>query len=144
MGVVGVVGGVGLVLALSLLAGSGTVRVSGLGDREFRAGQVGSLASAVARAGPVAFPDASPRRERDIYVQHRGDSQEAGWLAFSAQAPGAPRQCLLRWSAAEDVFVDPCDGRRYAPDGAGLTRYPTRVEDGILYVDLQAGPTTTP
>ncbi|CAN5240256.1 hypothetical protein BH24ACT1_BH24ACT1_01820 [soil metagenome] len=131
---------------LALLANSGGVDMR-LGDDVFRAGQVERLAGAIAREGPIAIPDASPERARDIYLQHLGNSPEVGWLAFAAQAPGAERTCLLQWEPAEEQFRDPCSQERYPGDGEGLTQYPTTVTDGELAVDLrQRGPpaSTTP
>ena len=136
LGVVAVLFGVGLFAALALLGSSGQVDVR-LGDDEFQAGQVERLAANVARDGPIAIPDASPERARDIYLQHLGDTPEAGWLAFAAQAPGADRTCLLQWNASERVFVDPCSGQRFPADGEGLTQYPTTVSEGVLSVDLR-------
>jgi hypothetical protein len=108
-----------------------------LGDEVFVAGEVDRLAAAVERDGPIAIPDASPRRQRDVYLQHLGATPEEGWLAFSAQAPGAQRRCLLQWLAVEEQFADPCSDRRFPANGQGLTRYPTTVEEGRLSVDLR-------
>jgi hypothetical protein len=94
------------------------------------------VAEAIARDGPVLYPDASPNRARDLYVQHLSPDPDQGWLAFAAQAPGAPRECQVRWEAAEWSFLDPCSGRRYPADGEGLTRYAVRLEGDRLYVNL--------
>ncbi len=136
LGLAGVVAGFALFAGIALLAGSGGVDVR-LGDDVFNAGQVERLAAAVERDGPIAIADASPRRARDLYLQHLGPTPEEGWLAFSAQAPGAERRCLLQWLPAEEEFVDPCSERRYPGDGEGLLRYPTMVEEGRLSVDLR-------
>lgn len=119
-----------------LLAASGAVEVR-LGDDVFLAGRVERLAPAVEFDGPIIIPDASPERSRDIYLQHLGPGVEQGWLALGAQAPGAERECLIRWQSEAHEFVDPCTGRRYPADGEGLTRYPTRVTAGVLSVDLR-------
>lgn len=136
VGLGAVVAAVAVFGGLALLAGSGEVDVR-LGDDVFRAGQVERLAAAIAREGPIAIPDASPQRARDIYLQHLGETPEVGWLAFAAQAPGAVRTCLLQWLPAEAEFVDPCSQQRYPADGEGLTQYPTTVEEGVLTVDLR-------
>ncbi|HSH23851.1 MAG TPA: hypothetical protein VK975_07310 [Acidimicrobiales bacterium] len=136
MGLAGVVAGVALFGGIALLAGSGGVDVR-LGDEVFVAGEVDRLSAAVERDGPIAIPDASPRRQRDVYLQHLGTTPEEGWLAFSAQAPGAQRRCLLQWLPAEEQFADPCSDRRFPANGQGLTRYPTTVEEGRLSVDLR-------
>lgn len=136
LGLVAVLFGFGLFAGLALLSSSGQVDVR-LGDDVFRAGQVERLAANIARDGPVAIPDASPDRARDIYLQHLGETPEVGWLAFSAQAPGAERSCLLQWVPADREFVDPCSGQRFGARGDGLTQYPTTVAEGVLSVDLR-------
>jgi hypothetical protein len=147
-----VVIGVGAVVAavvtfggLALLSGSGQVDPR-LGDDVFEVGQVERLAANVERDGPIAIPDASPRRARDIYLQHLGEADDEGWLAFAAQTPGAERHCLLQWLAEDRRFADPCSDKRYPADGEGLTSYPTTVEEGILSVDLRqpSPPGSTP
>ena len=137
LGLAAVVGALAVFGGLALLAGSGQVDVR-LGDDVFEAGRVDRLAANVARDGPIAIPDASPNRARDVYLQHLGPTDEEGWLAFSAQAPGAERTCLLQWRAGDQEFVDPCSGERYPAEGDGLTQYPTTVEDGVLSVDLRS------
>lgn len=135
-GVAGVVAALVVVGGLLLLAGSGGVEVR-MGDDVFLAGRVEGLARAVEQDGPIIIPDASPDRSRDIYLQHLGPGDEEGWVALSAHAPGAGRECLLRWQADAQEFADPCSGRRYPADGEGLARYPTRVTAGVLSVDLR-------
>lgn len=144
IGVAAVVAAMAVFGGLALLAGSGQVDVR-LGDDVFEAGRVDRLAANVARDGPILIADASPDRRRDLYLQHLGATDDQGWLAFSAQAPGAERTCLLQWQAGAEQFVDPCTGGRYPADGAGLTRYPTTVDDGVLSVDLRSPqtPSTT-
>lgn len=136
VGVMAVVAALALLWALAVLSSSGRVQPR-LGDEVFVAGRVDRLAANIDRDGPIAFPDASPQRGRDIYLQHLGATPEEGWLAFSAQAPGAERRCLLQWLAPESLLVDPCSGQRYPADGTGLTRYPTTVEGGVVSVDLR-------
>ena len=137
--------GIGAVVAafavfggLALLANSGGVDIR-LGDDVFRAGNVERLAAAVDRDGPIAIPDASPERARDIYLQHLGETPEVGWLAFAAHAPGADRSCLLQWDPVRRDFRDPCSGQRFPADGEGLAHYPTTVAEGELSVDLRQG-----
>lgn len=131
-----VVAAVAVFGGFALLAGSGSVDVR-LGDDVFRAGQVERLAANIERDGPIAIPDASPDRARDIYLQHLGETPEEGWLAFAAQAPGAERTCLLEWLPAEREFRDPCGDESFPANGSGLARYPTDVTDGLLSVDLR-------
>ena len=102
-------------------------------EAAFDVGPAEQRAAAVARDGPLLFPD--PRGgSRDIYVQHLGDKD---WVAFEARASGAPRQCVLRWEERARHFVDPCDGRIFPPDGSGLVTFPARVDDDDrVIVDL--------
>ena len=106
-----------------------------LGADEFSL-RTDSAADAIARDGPVLYPDASPNRARDLYVQHLSPDPDEGWLAFAAQAPGAPRECQVQWDKADQSFLDPCSGRRYPADGEGLTRYAVRLDGDRLYVNL--------
>ena len=110
--------------------GDGAARVA-----QFDVGKATDRAATVARSGPILFPD--PRGgSLDIYVQHLG---EKDWVAFEARARGAPRQCVLRWDQGARQFVDPCDGRTFPADGAGLVTFPAEVNDkGRLIVDLGA------
>ncbi len=137
VGVAAVVAGLALFAGLALLTGSGRIQPN-LGDEVFVAGRVDRLAANIEGDGPIAFPDASPQRGRDIYLQHLGATPEEGWLAFSAQAPGAERRCLLQWLAQEGVLADPCSATRYPADGQGLTQYPTKVEGGVVSVNLRS------
>ena len=105
----------------------------GDGALQFDAGNAERIAANIARDGPLLFPDPQGR-SRDIRVQHLGGTD---WVAFEARAPGAPRQCTLRWEQGPRQFVDPCDGRIYPPNGAGLVTYPARVDgNGRVIVDL--------
>jgi hypothetical protein len=139
VGIAGVVAGLGLVWFMVNLASQGTESVQvRLGDDRFDAGNVDNRADSIADGGPVLFPDVAGRT-RDIYLQHLGDEPDEGWSAFSAQAVGKPRDCFLQWQADTADFED-CDGDRYPADGdhPSLTSYPVSVEDGRLFVDLNA------
>lgn len=117
-------------------ASNGGTAKSGSGDSlagQFAVGSASRLAAQVASGGPFLLPDPQ-NKSRDLYVQHLGTDQ---WLAFEARASGAARQCTLRWDGAATHFVDPCDGRVYPADGAGLVSFPTHVDDkGRLVIDL--------
>lgn len=135
---------VGAVLAAALLfavmtrvTSTSSTPASGPGDRgaQFELGRATDFARTIARDGPLLFPDPQGR-SRDIFVQHLG---EDAWLAFEARATGAPRNCVLRWEQGPRQFVDPCNGTIYPPDGAGLVRFPTTVDDdGKVVVDLSS------
>ena len=133
---------VGAVIAAALLfavmtrvTSTTSTPAGGSGDRtaQFVLGKATDYARTIARDGPLLFPDPQGR-SRDIYIQHLG---EDAWLAFEARVSGAPRQCVLKWEQGARRFVDPCDGRVFPPDGAGLVSFPTTVnDDGKVVVDL--------
>ena len=95
---------------------------------------VGKTAAIVDRT-PFLLPDASPNHRRDVYIQHLGGNRDRGWVALGALAPGqTDRECFLGWRRGH--FEDPCTHATFPATGAGLTSYPTRVDRGRLYVDL--------
>lgn len=106
---------------------------SGAKTAQFELGRATDYAKTIARDGPLLFPDPQGR-SRDIYIQHLGGDS---WVAFEARRSGTPRQCVLTWEPGPRHFVDPCDGRIYPPEGAGLVSFPTTVDDkGTVVVDL--------
>ncbi len=132
---------VGAVIAAALLFAVMTRVTStastpaGSGDRtaQFELGRAIDYAKTIAKDGPLLFPDPQGRT-RDIYIQHLG---EDAWLAFEARVTGAPRSCVVKWEGGPRHFVDPCDGRVFPADGAGLVHFPTTVnDDGKVVVDL--------
>ena len=132
-----VAGGLIFLIVLSLTNSRSTEQAR---QATFRVGSAERLAPDVARDGPLLFQDLLDR-SRDIYVQHLGGDN---WVAFEAHAPGAPRRCVLEWRQRERNFVDPCDGRTFPADGAGLVAYQTEVnDDGQIIVDLTSPPTTS-
>jgi hypothetical protein len=117
-----------------------------LGDDTFRVGQAAPLARRIARDDyPLLFQDLRDK-SIDVFVDHdRAAAPTAGWHAFEAHAPGAPRRCQLRWSATDRSFTDPCDGTRYPADGSGLRAFRVVVSHGVVIVDLrrQISPTSS-
>ena len=134
LGVTGVVIGLVLLVGLAVLASRGDVELQG--SPVFDAGRTDSQAPAIERDGPILLGDVAGG-DRDVYLQHLGDDEDRGWLALDTRAPGASRDCAVRWIPADEVFEDPCSGRRYPPDGEGLRQYPVDVRDGRLTVDLR-------
>jgi hypothetical protein len=134
LGTVAVLVGIVAMVGFSYAVGSGKAEVSTLGDKDFWAGNADRLAARIVKdKRPFLIPDASPNRERDIYLQHIGTSDSAGWLAISA----GPRKCSLQWDPQDLQFVDPCTGATHPADGSDLTRYRTYVEGNAVYVDLR-------
>jgi hypothetical protein len=137
LGIVAVLLGVAMIWGVSVLFDRGTIDPSNISDRDFRVGRTDRLAAEIADRGPFLIPDASPNRDRPIYVTHGGTNPATQWLAILAFAPGqSDPKCALQWT--NHTFRDPCSGTAYPPDGTGLTRYRTRVEGAALYVDLRA------
>jgi hypothetical protein len=136
----GVIAGLGLVWFVVNLAGSGGENVQiNLGDERFPAGPVegeNGRAATIAEGGPILFADVAGG-SRDILLHHVGDDPATGWFAVGAAPLGKPRDCTLTWQAEDEVFED-CDGDRFAVDDPGLASYPVTVEDGRLFVDLNA------
>lgn len=133
----GVIAGLGLVWFVVNLAGSGGENVQiNLGQERFDAGPAASRAGTIAEGGPIGFADLAGG-SRDILLHHVGDDTETGWFAVGAAPIGKARDCQLIWQAEDEVFED-CDGDRFAVDDPGLASYPVTVEDGRLFVDLNA------
>lgn len=136
VGLVSVAAGVALVWGMSRLASTGDVTVQ-LGDDTFEAGDPTEMSRVIARDGPILYADAAGGN-RDIWLQHVGNSPTQGWYAFDAHRPGTGRDCTLQWQQAAAVFSDPCDGSVVEAHGEGLPSYDVRIEDGELIVDLNA------
>jgi cytochrome b6-f complex iron-sulfur subunit len=55
------------------------------------------------------------------------------------------QQCLVNWQKEKSVFVCPCHGSTFAPDGkylqgpvkSGLQTFPTKVKDGDVWVKAE-------
>ena len=74
-----------------------------------------------------------------------GTDELAGWKAFAAVPPGSPIECAVQWRSDAQQFQDPCTGKTYAADGAGLTPYRVAISpDRELVIDLGRGSTTIP
>jgi len=145
IGIVGLVVGLVLVLALFVLAIPSLTEQERievrLGDDVFVAGNAERLSAQVAEDGPVLLPDVA-NGERDVYLQHTGDDPTTGWLVFDARRPGSDRQCTLAWVG--NGFEDPCDGTTVPADGTGLPAYEVSVDDeGKVVVDLVMRPEPT-
>ena len=154
IGVLGLVIGIALVLALFVLAipsltEQNRIEVR-LGDDVFVAGNATDLAEAIANDGPLLLADVvtfglhAGVSDRDVYLQHTGTDPNAGWLVFDARRGGTGRECTLTW--ADGAFTDPCDNSTVDASGTGLRAYEVSVDDeGKVVVDLvmRPEPTTT-
>ncbi|MEM9563583.1 MAG: hypothetical protein AAGA93_13240 [Actinomycetota bacterium] len=108
--------------------GGGQTQVE-LGGEELPLLAASDLAAEVADTGPLLFPGPEGAG-RDIWLQHLGPGDADGWVAFSAFATGASLDCVTEWQAADDTFVDTCDGTVYPSDGEGLIQYPVTIDAG--------------
>lgn len=136
-GIVAVALGVGLVVLVTRLAGTGAIDVK-LGDDQFEDIDADGLAQEIDDNGPVLFADAGTG-DRDIIVQHLGEDADVGWYAFNAQVAGRARECTLVWDPDRSLFYDRCDETVTVPaDGGNQPSYPISVVDGELVVDLNA------
>lgn len=124
----------GLLVLVVVLADDGRVELR-LGSDRFDAGRASSKLSQIKEDGPILFPDVGTGT-RDVYLQNLGDDAEEGWLAFDARQLDQPRSCNVEWDRDDSVFVDPCDGKTFPADGAGLRAYSTSVEMGHVFVDF--------
>ena len=128
----GVVVAVLVFAAIVSLVGSGKAK-SKLGSNVFRIGKAKDQAVIVDRNGPLLFADPL-EKGRDIYVNHVDPNQ---WVAVEVHPPGESKSCTVKWSSRSHTFHDPCSGRDYPADGAGLVRYKASIDkNGDLVVDL--------
>jgi hypothetical protein len=125
------------------LASRGDVTIH-LGDKRFDAGKVKNIAKVIREGDglPILYQDLVGK-DRNLFVQHSGKADGKGWIAFGAFDPDKP-ECGIGIDRDRHRLVGLCDHRTYPLDGKGLRQYPTAVEDGKLYVDLnELGTTTT-
>lgn len=138
---------VALLLLVTLLvaqaANRGDVEIR-LGDDRFDAGKVSAIAESIDDGGglPILYQDLVGR-DRHLYVQHLSEEPDEGWIAFGAFDPDDP-SCGIAIDRDRKVLYATCDeDRTYPLDGEGLRPYPTSVEDGRLYVDINEISTST-
>lgn len=136
-----------LILVVTFLvaqaASRGDVEIK-LGDERFNAGQTERLAKEIDDGGglPFLYQDLASR-DRNLFVQHMGDDPDEGWLAFGASDPDDP-SCGVEIDREVKILVNGCDPDvTYPLDGTGLRHYPTSVEAGQVYVDINELTTST-
>ena len=126
MGVLGVVVGVGLFIAVVLL--SNPRNEISFGDDRLDLGAVDERIDDV----PILLPD-PVNGDHPIWVHHVGAKPEEGWVAFDAQVDGCP----LEYDNDDKAFVDSCTKKRYPPDGKGLPQYEVDITRGRVIVDVR-------
>lgn len=118
-----------------------------LGDREFRAGNAAAMTAEIAQEGPILYADAGDFGQRDIILNHQGNDQSQGWVAFAARRAGDPRECYFQWDASAQLFSLTnapgsnleCEDATSDAIGSELTQYPVEVREGELFVLLNEG-----
>ena len=140
--VVSLAAGVGLLVLIVTLAGSGEVQFK-LGDDVFEVGDAETFSDRIA-SDEAPIPFSSLSRNRPIYLQHIGDDPLTGWFAIDARSPSDPATCVLEWDVDRQVFFDGCEaGSTFPPDGEGLLRYDVTVtDDEQVVIDLNANEPT--
>lgn len=145
---VGVVVALGLAFVVAQAASRGDVDIR-LGDDRFDAGGTERLAKEIDDEDglPFLYQDLV-NGGRNLFVNHLGDDPDTGWVAFGAFDPDEP-SCAVEIDRDARALVSACDPEvTYPLGGKGLRFYPTTVEDGRIYVDLnaedRATSTTTP
>lgn len=106
-----------------------------LGDTDFGSLSADSMAAEIAENGPILWPDIASGN-RDIWLQHTGQTPGDGWVAFDARVPGAGRECNVIWNVADRTFSDPCEGTVYDELGDGLPEIPVYIDQRTLIIDL--------
>lgn len=106
-----------------------------LGDVNFGQINVFNISTEIAENGPVLFGDIATG-DRDIYVQHLGDSPGEGWFAFDARPIGEARECNAIWSVADRTFTNPCTNTVFGEDGEGLPQIPVFIDEVTLVIDI--------
>ena len=128
---------------VALAASRGDVEVN-LGDAQFNAGQTDRLSKAIDEGGglPFLYQDLVGN-DRHLFVQHLGDEQDEGWVAFGAFDPDDPT-CAVLIDREAKVLVNECDESvTYPLSGEGLRQYPTTVENGRIIIDVNELTTST-
>lgn len=106
-----------------------------LGTTDFGSLSADSMAAEIAENGPILWPDIASGN-RDIWLQHTGDTPGDGWFAFDARLPGAGRECNVTWNVVEEEFADPCTGDIFNEVGEGLPEISVFIDQRTLVIDL--------
>lgn len=94
-----------------------------------------------------AFPFRTPSGATVTLARLRNEGTDSDFLALSDTCPHLG--CKVRWEAPNNRFFCPCHNGVFDPSGkategppaeAGqsLLRYPLKVEDGLLYIEVSA------
>ena len=87
----------------------------------------------------------TPRGATVNIARQQADASAESFIALSSTCPHLG--CQVFWEPQNDRFFCPCHNGVFSPDGAGiggppgdsgqsLPRYPLKVEDGLLYIEV--------
>jgi hypothetical protein len=121
---------------------------STVANKVFEVGKVESMAKAVAKDGPLLFPDLkSPDGVRSIVLDHTGPDAAKGWRVYYGYPEDLDARCLVTHVQGTKTFRD-CNDRIVQIDQLAK---PTNVRPIVenrrtLYIDLRgiSATTTTP
>lgn len=122
---------------------------SSVANKVFEVGKVDSMAKAVAKDGPLLFPDLkSPDGVRSIVLDHTGPDAAKGWRVYYGYPADLGPTCLVTHVQGSRTFTD-CNQRTVEID---QLQKPANVRPIVenkktLYIDLRgisATSTTTP
>lgn len=116
-----------------------------IANKVFEVGKVDILAKAVAKDGPLLFPDLkSPDGVRSIVLDHDGGDAATGWRVYYGYPADRDATCLVTHQQGSRKFTD-CDGRTLSVEDLTLPNAVRPIVENRkkLYVDL-SGVTTTP
>ncbi len=122
---------------------------SNVANKVFEVGKVEAMAKAVAKDGPLLFPDLkSPDGVRSIVLDHTGTDPAEGWRVYYGYPEDLDATCLVTHIKGTRTFTD-CHGRKIEINQLEkpLNVRPIVENRKTLYVDLRgitSATTTTP
>jgi hypothetical protein len=129
---------VGLWIVASVINSRATPS-STVANKVFEVGKVESMAKAVAKDGPLLFPDLkSPDGIRSIVLDHTGADPAKGWRVYYGYPSDLGPTCLVTHVQGSRTFTD-CNQRTVTVD---QLQKPTNVRPIVenkktLYIDLR-------
>jgi hypothetical protein len=129
---------VGLWIVASVINSRATPS-STVANKVFEVGKVESMAKAVAKDGPLLFPDLkSPDGIRSIVLDHTGTDPAKGWRVYYGYPSDLGPTCLVTHVQGSRTFTD-CNQRTVTVD---QLQKPTNVRPIVenkktLYIDLR-------
>lgn len=137
----------GLWLVASVINSRATP-TSNVANKVFEVGKVESMAKAVAKDGPLLFPDLkSPDGVRSIVLDHTGSDVAKGWRVYYGYPEDLDASCLVTHVQGTRTFTD-CNDRvvQISQLAKPESVRPIVENRKTLYIDLRgiSATTTTP